>query len=67
MASGNYSVLEVDEDKAIGTQLKPCWGLTFVVKRKGHEKLNLATLIPIDPKRLKETPASSTTSFDVYK
>jgi hypothetical protein len=53
LASGQYSVLEVDEDKAVGAQLKPFKGLTYVVRRKGHEGLNLAVLVPIDPKRLK--------------
>lgn len=51
LASGNYSVLDVDEEKAVGVQ--PYVGLTYVVRRKGCEGLNLAVLVPIDPKRLR--------------
>jgi hypothetical protein len=51
LSDGKYSVLEIDEDKAIGAG--PKTGLVYVVERKGKPGRRLAYLTFIPPNDLR--------------
>jgi len=66
LASGAYSVLEIDEDRAVAVW--PRKGLVYVVKLKDREGINLAVLASIPAKDLKRyhprLPCPSTCTDD---